>query len=221
MQNMTNNIQKPRRGRPPKVARENSDTRALLIRSGVAVLTENGFVAAGIDSILKQVGVPKGSFYHYFKSKEDFGVAVINSYASYFAARLDKCLLDETLPPLARIHTFVEGAKAGMRKYQFKRGCLVGNLGQEVAILPESYRAMLQDIFAVWQHKIATCLHTAQANGDLASHIDCEQMAECFWIGWEGAVMRARLMQSVQPLDLYTDMFMTNLTPSSSGTSQQ
>lgn len=208
---MINNQLKPRRGRPPKIARENSDTRALLIRSGVEVLTESGFAAAGIDGILKKVGVPKGSFYHYFKSKEDFGLAVIDSYASYFAAKLDKCLLDESLAPLQRIVKFADDAKQGIIRFDFKRGCLVGNLGQEVAILPDSYRLVLQNIFAVWQAKIAACLETAKQQGDIQADIDCAQQAEYFWIGWEGAVMRARLVQSVQPLDLYIAMFIASI----------
>jgi len=211
---MTNNQPKPRRGRPPKVARENSDTRALLIRSGVEVLTESGFAAAGIDGILKKVGVPKGSFYHYFKSKEDFGQAVIDNYASYFAAKLDKCLLDESMAPLQRIVQFADGAKQGIVKFEFKRGCLVGNLGQEVAILPDSYRLVLQNIFAVWESKMAACLETAQQQGDIKADINCKQQAEYFWIGWEGAVMRARLVQSVQPLDLYIAMFIASITTS-------
>jgi TetR/AcrR family transcriptional repressor of nem operon len=214
MENMTDIKAKPRRGRPPKVARENTDTRALLIRSGVEVLTESGFAAAGIDGILKKVGVPKGSFYHYFKSKEDFGKAVIDNYASYFAAKLDKCLLDESIAPLQRIVQFVDGAKQGIVKFEFRRGCLVGNLGQEVAILPDSYRLVLQNIFAVWESKMQVCLETAQQQGDIKQDINCAQQAEYFWIGWEGAVMRARLVESVQPLDLYIAMFIASIATS-------
>ncbi|MGR6782041.1 acrylate utilization transcriptional regulator AcuR [Moritella viscosa] len=211
---MTSNQLKPRRGRPPKVPRENSNTRALLIRSGVEVLTEIGFAAAGIDGILKKVGVPKGSFYYYFKSKEDFGQAVIDNYANYFAAKLDKCLLDESIAPLQRIVKFADEAKQGIVKFEFKRGCLVGNLGQEVATLPQSYRLVLQDIFTVWQTKMQACLETAQQQGDISLDINCEQQAEYFWIGWEGAVMRARLVQSVQPLNLYIATFIASIATS-------
>ncbi|CED58411.1 HTH-type transcriptional regulator, TetR family [Moritella viscosa] len=214
MENMTSNQLKPRRGRPPKVPRENSNTRALLIRSGVEVLTESGFAAAGIDGILKKVGVPKGSFYYYFKSKEDFGQAVIDNYANYFAAKLDKCLLDESIAPLQRIVKFADEAKQGIVKFEFKRGCLVGNLGQEVATLPQSYRLVLQDIFTVWQTKMQACLETAQQQGDISLDINCEQQAEYFWIGWEGAVMRARLVQSVQPLNLYIATFIASIATS-------
>jgi len=98
------------------------NTKAELIRSGLEQLTEKGFASSGVDQILKKVGVPKGSFYHYFASKEAFGQAVIEKYASYFANKLDACLLDEAYPPLARIGHFVDDAKTGMIRHHFKRG---------------------------------------------------------------------------------------------------
>jgi TetR/AcrR family transcriptional repressor of nem operon len=75
----------PRRGRPPKVPRTHHDTREALLHVGMAVFTEQGFSATGIDAVLKQVQVPKGSFYHYFASKEAFGQEVLQGYAAYFA----------------------------------------------------------------------------------------------------------------------------------------
>ena len=208
---MTLSVTKPRRGRPPKIARENQDTKAELIRSGLAHLTEFGFASSGIDQILKKVGVPKGSFYHYFASKEAFGQAVIQSYNHYFVTKLDKYLLDESYTALMRIDNFVEDAKAGMARHQFKRGCLVGNLGQEVDLLPESFRPLLVEIFATWQQRLANCLVVAKEQGDLAENADCNALAEYFWIGWEGAVSRAKLVQSSQPLDNYFNHFISSL----------
>lgn len=208
---MNNIASKPRRGRPPKVARENQDTKAELIRSGLEQLTESGFASSGIDQILKKVKVPKGSFYHYFASKEAFGQAVIENYANYFAKKLDVCLLDESHPPLVRISNFVDGAKVGMVRHQFKRGCLVGNLGQEVDLLPESFRAQLIDIFDCWQQRLANCLKAAQLQGDIADTANCDLLAEYFWIGWEGAVSRAKLVQSTNPLENYFNHFIAAL----------
>jgi AcrR family transcriptional regulator len=131
MSNETVVAQKPRRGRPPKVERAFTDTRQELIRSGLAVLTETGYLSAGIDAVIKNIAVPKGSFYHCFKSKQEFGMAVLAAYGSFFAHKLDKFLLDGTLPPLERMAAFVLHAGQGMAKYQFRRGCLVGNLLQE------------------------------------------------------------------------------------------
>ncbi len=83
---MTNLAEKKtRRGRPPKNRSSQADTRDLLLQAGLEVLTEKGFSSTGIDGILKRVGVPKGSFYHYFSSKEDFGTQLIERYTRFFA----------------------------------------------------------------------------------------------------------------------------------------
>ena len=207
-------IAKPqvRRGRPPKVAREHADTREVLLRCGMEVLTEQGFAVTGIDTVLKRVSVPKGSFYHYFDSKEAFGQAVLQRYAEYFARKLDRWLLNEDVLPLQRLRNFVEDAKAGMTKYQFRRGCLVGNLGQEVVVLPESFRNELEAVLLDWQQRLAACLREAVRQGQIAPDSDCEALAAFFWIGWEGAVLRARLVQDVRPLDVFTDGFITGIT---------
>lgn len=201
----------PRRGRPPKAVAQQRDIRAELIRSGLEHLTEIGFTASGLDKVLKSVGVPKGSFYFYFKSKEAFGHAVLDSYANYFASKLDSCLLDQRFSPLTRIGNFVDDAKQGMARHRFKRGCLVGNLGQEVDVLPESFRAVLIAIFQSWQQRIAACLREAQLAGELAPTADCTALAEFFWIGWEGAVSRSRLEQSTKPLERYLALFIQGL----------
>ena len=208
---MNEKAAKPRRGRPPKVARENQDTRAELIRAGLEQLTESGFAASGIEQILKRVGVPKGSFYHYFSSKEAFGLAVLENYAAYFLKKLNKHLSQSDEAPLSRLSNFVEDAKFGMQKHDFKRGCLVGNLGQEVDLLPISFRKELVAIFETWQCEVAACLEEAKKQGQIAQNVDCELLAEYFWIGWEGAVSRARLEASVKPLDNYFKCFVMGL----------
>jgi len=208
---MTDSTPPPRRGRPPKVNRDNPDTRDALVRCGTEILTEQGFLSTGIDAVLSRVGVPKGSFYHYFQSKEDFGHAVLANYAGYFARKLDRCLLDASRPPLARIAAFVEDAKAGMLRFEFRRGCLVGNLGQEVTQLPEAFRESLEAILLSWQQRLALCLEAAKAEGELAPDTDCERWAAFFWIGWEGAVLRARLVQGNAPLDCFIEGFLAGL----------
>ncbi len=197
-----------RRGRPPKnPAAPREDTRALLVRTGVAVLTEKGYSAVGIDEILRQAAVPKGSFYHYFESKEAFGQALITAYAGYFARKLDRWFLDPATPPLQRLHGFIADAQAGMQRHGFQRGCLVGNLGQEMGTLPESFRAQLEDVLLDWQARTAACLRAAQQAGEIAARHDCAVLAQFFWIGWEGAVLRAKLQRSAAPLQAYAEGF--------------
>lgn len=194
-----------KRGRPAKG--RDPDTRALLVRRGVELLTEQGWFATGIDEVLSSVGVPKGSFYHWFESKEAFGSAVLDAYGEYHAKKLDRWLGDTSIAPLDRIAAFVNDAGAGMRKYDFARGCVVGNLGQEVNILPVAFRERLLAILADWQRRVARCLRAAQAAGEIAKEEKPAELAAFFWTGWEGAVLRAKMERSEAPLRLFFEGF--------------
>ena len=183
------------------------ETRERLLQSGVETLTEKGFSAAGLDEILRRVSVPKGSFYHYFGSKNDFGAALIQRYADYFSLKLDRILRDESRSPLERMKLFVADAESGMARYDFKRGCLVGNLGQEMGNLPERFREQLLGVFAEWQSRFAASLEAAKTVGQIRHDADCEELAEVFWIGWEGAVLRAKLEKSPQALTRFSSFY--------------
>ncbi|WP_050507326.1 TetR/AcrR family transcriptional regulator [Pseudomonas syringae] len=204
-------IKSRRPGRPPKVDRDNLETRDALIRCGIEVLTEQGFMATGLDYILKRVDVPKGSFYHYFPSKEAYGRVVLGHYAEYFSRRLDRWLLDETLSPLERLVGFVQSAKSSMARHEYRRGCLVGNLGQEAGMLPEGFSPALETIFQDWQQRLSHCFQAAKACGELAESADCDELAAFFWIGWEGAVLRAKLVGSDVPLNTFISGFLRGL----------
>lgn len=194
------------------LSKKGAETKAALIRSGVELMTTYGYVSANIESILKQVGVPKGSFYYYFKNKEEFGREIIASYNSFFAYKLDKHLNNELLvSPLARISAFYEDAKESMARYHFNRGCLIGELMQEESLLPDGYALILEQILHSWQNKIAQCLILAQQSGEIPVNINCQELASFFWIGWEGAVTRSKLIKNASPLDLFIKLFMNNI----------
>jgi len=193
------------RGRPAKSGRDTTQTRAALISSGVEHFTQFGFASSGLDKILKKVSVPKGSFYYYFANKEAFGLAVIAHYDNYFSRKLDLHLNNEQLLAEQRLLSFVDDAKAGIKKYDFNRGCLVGNLEQEVTHLPDSHRDKLFQVMQGWQSKIAAHLQTICSDDQQQ---ECDSLAEFFWIGWEGAVSRCKLVRTTQPIDLFIDQFM-------------
>lgn len=203
----------PRRrpGRPPKLATSRLESREALIRCGLELLTEKGFNSIGLDEVLRRAGVPKGSFYHYFASKDDFGRQVLAAYGEYFARKLDHWLLDETRPALGRIADFVADAQAGMARHGYRRGCLVGNLGQEMGGLEESFRARIEAVFQDWEVRLAACLGAAAEAGEVAPDTDCRRWARLFWIGWEGAVLRAKLIHDPAPLTLFAETFLAAL----------
>jgi TetR/AcrR family transcriptional regulator, transcriptional repressor for nem operon len=195
------------RGRPPKRNADEQETRDVLLRAGVVALTEKGFSATGIDEVLKSVGVPKGSFYHFFASKEAFGAELIALYADYFIRKLDQFLLDDSLTPLQRIDAFCQDAERGMARFDFRRGCLVGNLGQEMNALPQAFRAQVTEVLMDWQARLERCLEAARSAGEIRKGADCTSLAAFFWIGWEGAVMRAKLERRAEPLRLFAKHF--------------
>jgi TetR/AcrR family transcriptional repressor of nem operon len=204
-------VPKRRRGRPPKGAAGPNQTREALVRAGLEVLTEKGFSAAGIDEILRRVGVPKGSFYHYFASKDAFGIELIERYADYFASKLDRFLTDDSSPPLQRLRAFMADAGDGMARHDFNRGCLVGNLGQEVAALPAHFRERIDKVFGDWQGRVEQCLLAAKQAGEISPTADCARLAFVFWIGWEGAVLRAKLERNAAPLKAFSEFFLAGI----------
>lgn len=198
---------KRKRGRPPKGGLGYDNTREALIRCGMELLTEQGFLNTGIDQILKKVNVPKGSFYHYFENKEAFGYVVLENYSEYFIHKLDKHLIHTDLPALERLQSFIDDAIEGVERFDFKRGCLVGNLTQEFGSSHEFFQKKLADVFQRWKQRIEDCLKLAQAEGSLANSADCKKLADFFWIGWEGAVMHSKLNQNKQAMELFTEQF--------------
>ncbi|WP_316859068.1 TetR/AcrR family transcriptional regulator [uncultured Cohaesibacter sp.] len=198
------------RGRPRK-APDDQVARKQLIKAGLVYLTERGFSDVSVDEILKASGTTKGTFYHHFKSKADFGQDLIEAYHSYFAAKLMSWFDNDTLSPLHRLRGFIKDAETGMAKHDFRRGCLVGNLGQEMAVLPDAMCSRLIEVLQDWQSRTAACLVLAQQQGEISCELDAAAMAEFFWIGWEGAVLRAKLERKPDPLRRFADGFFTLL----------
>lgn len=179
---------------------EKKDTRSEIIRIGTELISRQGYTATGIDLVLKEAGVPKGSFYHYFKSKEEFGLAVIELSAGYYGQRILALLQDRALSPLGRIRRLLDGSLERLSQEQCSKGCLIGNLGQEMADQNERFRARLDEVFADWKQMLAACLREAQECGELAAGADVDALASFILSGWEGAILRAKVMKSAQPL---------------------
>jgi TetR/AcrR family transcriptional repressor of nem operon len=188
------------------------DTKSEIISIGTEMISLQGFNATGIDAVLKRAGVPKGSFYHYFGSKEEFGLAVIEQFAERYDKRFDTFLHDEEVTPLNRIRNYLESGRARLAQNRCSKGCLVGNLGQELADQNERFRARLDEIFLSWKERFAACLREAQAAGELAPDLDSGVIAGFILSGWEGAILRAKVMKSPQPLqDFIETLFATVL----------
>lgn len=190
------------RGRPRKTESTYADTRNDLIRSGLELLTQNGFLATGVDAIVKNANVPKGSFYYYFKSKEDYAQTVLNAYDSFFEHKLKKHLHESSCTPMVRLENFINDACEGIKKYNFTRGCLVGNMMQESPGLPQSFIKVLQNILESWQALVAACLSDALSSGEISSNMNNTQLTAIFWSGWKILLARHALFDEVASASL-------------------
>lgn len=176
-------------------------TRERLVRAGVEAVLERGWAASGVDTVLRSAGVSKGSFYHYFTSKDAFGYAVLAGYQAYFMRRLARCFGAGAPATLAaQFDAFLAESIDGMARHGWRRGCLVGALGQEIGGLHEGFRARLLDSLAGWETLLAEAIGAAQARGEVAARLDPAACARGFWTAWEGAVLRARLQRDGAPL---------------------
>src|SRR5258708_26347961 len=112
------------------VSRESNreGTRQALIRSGLELLTERGFSGTGIDTILKRVGVPKGSFYHFFGSKDDFGLHLIEENDNFYRHVISPYLKTASRDPLDRIEATGADLANSIANHNFCLGCLQANL---------------------------------------------------------------------------------------------
>jgi TetR/AcrR family transcriptional regulator, transcriptional repressor for nem operon len=175
-------------------------TKEILLDVGKQLFLERGYGNTGIEAIVQAAGVPKGSFYHYFESKEAFGVAVLNRFAECVNADLDQTLTDPTYSPVERLKRLVESRCERLESQQCRNGCLIGNLSLEMADQSEVFRTRLGEIFRGWAVRYADCLQKAQELGEIPDHLDINEYAE-FWLNsWQGAVLRAKTIRSTAPL---------------------
>jgi len=198
------------KGVDPPIGKAEAKRRAL-IDIGTAIFTQKGFSSTGLDEIVQTADVPKGSFYYYFASKEAYAHAVIENYARYFARKLDKSLNDTTRSPMERLRAFTDDATAGVTRFDFRRGCLVGNLGQEMAGLADDFRVLLLEVLEQWRDRFRDCIDEARAAGEIATPVDATSLARFFWSAWEGAVLCAKLERSTAPLDNVAALFLDHL----------
>lgn len=199
---------------PTRAPRSSVTTRADLIEAGLGLIMERGYNHTGLDEILRTAGVAKGSFYHFFKSKEDFGLEVVARHAERRLASLDEHLGDAEHPHLARLRRFFEGSIRRHEDQGFRRGCLFGNLGQEMADQSEVFRGRLEEVLAEYRRRIAGCLRQAQEEGELRLDLDPDRLAGFVLNSWEGAILRMKVAKARAPLDDFLDLiFATVLGP--------
>lgn len=177
-----------------------SDVRQHIVDVALPLVLRKGFAALGLAEILGAAGVPKGSFYHYFGSKERFGEAVIASYFESYLARMSEILAG---PGLARdrLLAYFDDWYASQTGDEGASRCLVVKLGAEVSDLSESLRAGLDRGTHGIVERLARCLEAGAVDGSLPPLKDARATARELYQSWLGAGLLAKITRSHAPLD--------------------
>lgn len=192
--------------KPKQIKREK------LLDQGVSLLLEKGYHATGLKEILSTVQIPKGSFYAYFNSKEQFAAEAISHYIEPFIQRLSAHLQNPERDGLASLKAYYMELIAEVAQSGFKGGCLLGNLMGEIGDTSPLCRNALLDAVERYCELQKTALERGQREGKVRMDRSAKAMADLMLNGWQGALLRMKVEQSVEPLravcqDLLDDYF--------------
>ena len=176
-----------------------------LIESAVEVFHARGFNGCSVQDIVEAAGVPKGSFYNHFKSKEALGVEVVRAYTRLVAAYVAEARAGEIFSgdrtPLERIRAYFEAVIEQNVSCGVRKGCLLGNFATELAPHSTEIANAVTDALDNWSVAIARALAQAQEAGELSKDADVEALGRYLVDGYEGAAARAKLIGDRTPMD--------------------
>lgn len=191
---MTTHIASRRGPKPNPLIKET------LIKAGLNILHTEGYAAAGVQSIVENAGVPKGTFYNHFSSKELFSADVIDEYFALSEKRLISFLNKTDQHARARLASYFDDRIQALAAGGLLRGCLIGNLTAEVADHSELIREKLAEHMNSWSQYFADCIRAAQSAGEMRNTTDAQVLGRFILNGWEGALLRMRADKSIEPL---------------------
>jgi TetR/AcrR family transcriptional repressor of nem operon len=186
-------------------------TKTILLETGRRLFLEKGYSNTGIEAVVQAAGVPKGSFYYYFGSKEEFGLRVLDRFADEARANFERCLGNTNVRPLERFRCYFEEVRSRLEAEECRHGCLVGNLSQEMAAQSEVFRVRLKEIFEGMLERYVEGLKVAQEAGEIPAGQDLRELAEFCLSSWQGAILRAKATRSTQPIRTFIDVVFGSL----------
>ena len=176
-------------------------TKSRLIEIGAEIIHLKGFNHTGIKEILEAAQVPKGSFYHYFESKEDFGLQVIDYFVDYMAQVARGVLADHSVSPLQRIRNLLTGFMELFKARGCGYGCPIGNLSQEMGDISPAFREKLKYALDSLAFTYVEPLALAQEAGEIPRDLDIRETARFIVSSWHGALIHMKAVKSPEPLE--------------------
>jgi TetR/AcrR family transcriptional repressor of nem operon len=181
--------------------RDTSDVRQGILDVGQRIMAAKGYTAVGLNEILATAGVPKGSFYHYFGSKDAFGEALLESYFETYLDEIDKTLSQPGLTMAQRLLNYFHIWQDTQSFQDCQGKCLAVKLGVEVADLSEAMRAVLKRGTSGIIDRLASGIESGLAEGSLAISGTPHEVAQNLYQLWLGASVMVKITKSVQPFE--------------------
>ncbi|WP_410630985.1 TetR/AcrR family transcriptional regulator [Amycolatopsis sp. cmx-4-83] len=178
-----------------------SETRQSLLETARRIVAVKGYAAVGINEVLAAAGVPKGSFYHYFASKDAFGEAMLQSYFDDYFAAMDGIVADKGKSSAEHLMSYWQRFYDTQAANDCQGGCLVVKLGAEVADLSEVMRATTEIGTAAIVDRLERMIADGIADGSVSVDESPRTTAEVLYDLWLGASMMAKIHRSARHLD--------------------
>jgi len=177
-----------------------SEIKELILQEGADIIHLKGFHNTGINEILESAGVPKGSFYFYFKNKEDFGLQLIDYLSPHFSSQAQKHLVSPEKLYLKKMRSFFDEFEIYYEEQSCKMGCPIGNLALEMGDLNENFRKKLDEVMESMRHAVFDFLKGAQDNEEISPSLDILEVSDFIINSWEGALLRMKVRGDISPL---------------------
>ena len=175
------------------------DRRSQILDAAASLISDHGFRMTSVDDVIREAGLSgKSHFYHYFKSKEELGYAVLNRQFERFAERGLAILREPMIDPLERLYLFIDSVVTAQAERGCKGGSPFGNLAGEMADAHEGFRERIDQVFERWAGQIESLLW--EARGQLAGSVDASRLARFIIATLEGALLMTRVKRDVAML---------------------
>jgi TetR/AcrR family transcriptional repressor of nem operon len=190
-------------------------TKERILDAAEDLMLAKSFHSVGLNEILSAVKVPKGSFYHYFQSKEHFGVELLKHYVADASAYKRRALLSTQLAedPYERLMAYFDMNIAKCFESNCGCSCLVAKLCSEVASFSDDMRAVLADGMREWRGFLEKLVVEGQESGSMRKDLDPVATATVLQDLWMGASQRSQVERSVAPLRSAAAFFRHYLKP--------
>lgn len=177
------------------------NTKSKIIEAGAAIIHLKGFHNTGLQEILQTAEVPKGSFYNYFKNKEDFGLQVIDYFIDFVSSMTKQIVENSALKPLEKIEAILDWFMAFFKSKDFSYGCPIGNLAQEMGDLSPAFRDKLRSALEIMIEIYSGILAEARKRGDISQSLDVREAAYFLVSSWHGALIHMKALKGLGPLE--------------------